>query len=111
MKNVIESAGGTVDNRRRKSIEAIRLLNRTGFNPTYLVKSFKYKAATSEKKLKISLFQIITCEEDLHLVTDVLKAKVGVYNTEFVMSSVIKGKMNFDLSRYITTVKESTKSP
>ena len=47
---------------------------------------------------------IIACEEDIHLVTDVLRAKLGVFNTEFVMSAMARCEMDFDLSRYLTTV-------
>ena len=50
------------------------------------------------------VYLIITCEHDLHIVTDVLKAKIGIFNTEFVMSAVMKGKMDFDLTRSITTI-------
>ena len=46
---------------------------------------------------------IITCEEDIHLVTDVLRAKLGVFNAEFVMSAVTRCEMDFDLSKYLTT--------
>ena len=46
---------------------------------------------------------IITCEEDIHLVTDVLRAKLGVFTAEFVMSAVTRCEMDFDLSNYLTT--------
>ena len=48
-------------------------------------------------------YVVITCEEDIHLVTDVLRSKLGVFNAEFVLSAVIKCEMDFDLSRYLTT--------
>jgi len=83
LKQVIEAAGGQVDQRRRRNVEQIRELNKPDRDPVYL---------------------IITCEHDLHIVTDVLKAKIGIFNTEFVMSAVMKGKMDFDLTRSITTV-------
>ena len=83
LKQVIEAAGGQVDNRRRRNVEQIRELNKPDRDPIYL---------------------IITCEHDLHIVADVLKAKIGIFNTEFVMSAVMKGKMDFDLTRSITTV-------
>ena len=83
LKTVIEHAGGVVENRRRKSVEQILELNRVGFDPVYL---------------------IITCEHDLHIVADVLKAKIGVYNAEFVMSAILRGKINYDLTQSITTV-------
>lgn len=80
---VIEAAGGRVDQRRRKSVDQIRELNKPDRDPVYL---------------------IITCEHDLHIVTDVLKAKIGIFNAEFVMSAVMKGKMDFDLTNSITTI-------
>ncbi len=83
LKSVIEHAGGIVENRRRKSVEQIQELNRPGQDPTYL---------------------IITCEHDLHIVADVLKAKIGVYNAEFVMSAILKGKINYDLTQSLTTI-------
>jgi PAX-interacting protein 1 len=82
LKRVIEHAGGAVDNKRRKTVEEISQLNRPGQDPTYL---------------------LITCEHDLHIVADVLKAKIGVYNTEFVMSAVLSGRINFDLSQSLMT--------
>ena len=83
LKQVIEAAGGHVDQRRRKNVDQIREVNKPDKDPVYL---------------------IITCEHDLHIVADVLKAKIGIFNTEFVMSAVMKGKMDFDLTRSITTV-------
>ena len=47
---------------------------------------------------------IIACEEDIHLVTDVLRAELGVFNTGFVMSAVARCEMAYGLSRYQTTV-------
>ena len=83
LKVVIEAAGGCVENRRRRNVDQIREVNKADRDPVYL---------------------IITCEHDLHIVTDVLKAKIGIFNTEFVMSAVMKGKMDFDLTRSITTI-------
>merc|ERR1712117_8402 len=40
---------------------------------------------------------IVTCQHDLHLVEDVLKAKMGVFNAESVMSSVLTGSVCFDV--------------
>ena len=48
---------------------------------------------------------IITCEDDLYMVEDVLKASLPcVYNAEFVLSAVLRGKIDFDIREYITTV-------
>ena len=83
LKVVIEAAGGSVDNKRRRNVEQIREVNKADRDPVYL---------------------IITCEHDLHIVTDILKAKIGIFNTEFVMSAVMRGKMDFDLTKSITTI-------
>jgi PAX-interacting protein 1 len=83
LKLVIENSGGTVENVRRRSVEQIREANGGKADPRYI---------------------IITCEQDLHLVTDVLKAKMGIYSTEFIMSAVLCGTMNFDLGEYVATI-------
>jgi hypothetical protein len=46
----------------------------------------------------------VTCEHDLHLVEDVLRAKLGVYSAELVMSAVLAGRPNFDLANSMETV-------
>ena len=83
LKTVIEAAGGKVENRRRKDIEEIKALNKPGQDPMYI---------------------IVACEHDLHIVADVLMAKIGIYNTEFVMSAIMRSKMDFDLTKSLTTV-------
>merc|ERR1712183_414137 len=83
LKTVIEAAGGIVENRRRKDIEEIKALNKPGQDPMYI---------------------IVACEHDLHIVADVLMAKIGIYNTEFVMSAIMRSKMDFDLTKSLTTV-------
>jgi len=80
--NIVEAAGGKVDREKRRSVAQIKEMNKTK-DPSYL---------------------IVTCEDDLHIVQDVLKAKIGVYNAEFVMSAVLRCELDFDLSQYITTV-------
>ena len=70
-----------VETRRRKSAEEMKELN-SGGGVAYIV---------------------ITCEEDIHLVTDVLRSKLGVFSTEFVLGAVTRCEMDFDLSRYLTT--------
>ncbi|QQP36968.1 Putative LOC100118595, partial [Caligus rogercresseyi] len=62
LRSLIELAGGEVQNSRLKDLKEIQELNRPGDQPKYI---------------------ILTCEPDLHLVTEVLKAKIGVYNGEF----------------------------
>jgi len=80
--DIIESAGGKVDLRRRKTPEQIAEMN-TGGNTNYIV---------------------ITCEEDIYLVKDILSAKFGVFSAEFVLSSVLRCEMELnDLSSYLIT--------
>ena len=74
--NIITNSGGRVENRRRKTTEQIAEMN-SGDNITYI---------------------IITCEVDIHLVTDVLRAKLpGVFTSEFVMKAVVRCEMDFDI--------------
>ena len=84
LKLVIESAGGKVENKRRKDVEEIKELNKAGQDPKYI---------------------IVTCHHDLHIVADVLIAKIGIYNAEFIMSAVMTGRMDYDLTKSITTVR------
>jgi len=79
--NIITASGGRVENRRRKTTDQMKEFN-SGGSVNYIV---------------------ITCEEDIHLVTDVLRAKLGVFNSEFVLDAVTRCEMDFDLSRYLTT--------
>ena len=81
---VVESAGGKVENKRRKEVEEIKKLNPSGQDPNYI---------------------IISCEHDLHIVADVLQAKIGIFSAEFIMSAVLTGKMDFDLTKSLTTVR------
>ena len=46
---------------------------------------------------------IITCEQDIHMINDVLRAKLGVFTPEFVMRAVTRCEMDFDQSEYLTT--------
>ena len=84
LKLVVESAGGKVDNERRKDVTEIKDLNKDLTEPKYI---------------------IISCEHDLHIVADVLLAKIGIFNAEFVMSAVMNGRMDFDLTKSLTTVR------
>ena len=79
---MIECAGGRVENRRRRTVEMIKEANPPGRDPSYI---------------------IVTCEDDLHLVEDVLKARIGIYNVGFVMAAILSGEMDFDISKCITT--------
>ena len=74
-----------MENRHRKTTEQIREVNTGATNINYI---------------------IITCEEDLHLVHDVLKAKLGVYTPDFVLNAVLRVEMDFDLSQYLTTHRD-----
>ena len=77
----LQSLLSRVENRRRKTTDQMKEFN-SGGSVNYIV---------------------ITCEEDIHLVTDVLRAKLGVFNSEFVLDAVTRCEMDFDLSRYLTT--------
>ena len=45
---------------------------------------------------------IITCEDDIHLVTDVIRSGMGVLSSEFVMRAVVRCEIDDDISRYLT---------
>eukprot|EP00094_Tigriopus_californicus_P005485 TCALIF_05287-PA protein Name:"Similar to PAXIP1 PAX-interacting protein 1 (Homo sapiens)" AED:0.10 eAED:0.10 QI:0/0.6/0.5/1/1/1/6/134/1359 len=79
---IIEASGGVVENRRRRDIAQIKEANPPDKDPSYI---------------------IICCEHDLHLVADVLKAKLWIFNVELVLSSVIRQQLDFDPSKYLTT--------
>jgi len=76
--SIITHSGGRVESRRR-SLEQMKMIN-SGETVNYI---------------------IITSEDDLHTVADVLKAGQGVFSAEFVFSAVTRGEMDFDLSNYI----------
>ena len=83
IKEAIEHSGGEVRNHRRLTIPQIKERNPYGKDPNYIV---------------------LTCELDLYLVEDVMKAKVPVYTSEFVLEAILQGFMDFDMSRYINTI-------
>ena len=45
---------------------------------------------------------IITCEADIHLVRDVLRARQPIFTTELVMSAVTRQEMDFHMNEYVT---------
>ena len=47
---------------------------------------------------------VVSCQEDVVLVNDVLQAKMGIFTTEFILSSVMRCEMDFDLSQYLSPV-------
>ena len=51
---------------------------------------------------------VITCEDDIHMVTGVLRAGIGVLNSEFVMRAVVRCEIDDDLSRYLTYADPNT---
>lgn len=79
---IIEASGGVVENRRRRDIAQIKEANPPDQDPSYI---------------------IICCEHDLHLVADVLKAKLWIFNVELVLSSIMRQQLDFDPSKYLTT--------
>lgn len=82
LKQVIEFSGGSVFQHRRKDIDEIKEMNKPGADPNYI---------------------IIAEKHDIHLVADVLQAKIGIYTPELVLGAVLRGYMDFDLKKYITT--------
>ena len=46
-------------------------------------------------------YLVISCQEDIDLVRDVLQAKMGIFSTEFILNSVMRCEMDFDLSKYL----------
>lgn len=82
LQNIIQFAGGRIENRCRKTPEQMREMNHGG-NINYI---------------------IITCQEDVHLVTDILKAKLGVFNPNLIFNAVLRVEMDFNLSMYMTTL-------
>uniref|UniRef100_A0A8D8VF19 PAX-interacting protein 1 n=1 Tax=Cacopsylla melanoneura TaxID=428564 RepID=A0A8D8VF19_9HEMI len=74
MRDMIESAGGTVE-RQRRSWSKIQ-----------------EPASSSPEKLS---YLVITCRADLHLMADLLKHDYGVYNTEFVMTSIMTQTIDY----------------
>lgn len=77
-------AGGKVENKRRRDVKEILKMNKPGQDPQYI---------------------IVTCEHDIHIVADVLRAKIGVFNSEVIMGAVMRGRVDFDLTKFITTVR------
>ena len=105
LQDIIQFAGGKVENRRRKSTDQIRevkiffLILPVG----YSLPTFRLPQVNSGGNIN---YIIITCEEDIHLITDVLKAKLGVYTPEFVLKAVMRVEMDFELSQYLTTHRD-----
>ena len=44
---------------------------------------------------------VIACKEDKDTIADLLEADVGIYDTDFIMSSVLRCEMNFDRRRFL----------
>ncbi|XP_008479010.1 PAX-interacting protein 1-like [Diaphorina citri] len=75
MRKMIEAAGGSVE-RQRRSWSKIQDGGLGGEGPSYLV---------------------ITCRADLHLVADLLKHDYPIFNTEFVMTSIMTQKIDYSM--------------
>ncbi|XP_039297213.1 PAX-interacting protein 1 isoform X2 [Nilaparvata lugens] len=72
LREITEYAGGTVQ-KQRKSLKAIQ-----DFEP--------------------NTYFIIGHSNDLHLIIDVLRANIGVYNADFIMTSIMKQKIDLESS-------------
>ena len=105
LQDIIQFAGGKVENRRRKSTDQIREVTTVFLIPpdSFSLQTFPLLQVNSGGNIN---YIIITCEEDIHLITDVLKAKLGVYTPEFVLKAVMRVEMDFELSQYLTTHRD-----
>ncbi|KAJ9576194.1 hypothetical protein L9F63_006927 [Diploptera punctata] len=70
---IVECAGGKVDKYRR-SVKVIQDMNKNGFN-----------------------YIIVTVSQDLHLLKDLIRNGIGLFNAEFIMKSVMKQKADYDM--------------
>jgi len=76
LSNVIEWSGGKVEIGRRKSLSEIKQINQGG-NLNYIV---------------------VTCDEDVGQVEDMIDANLSIFSSEFVLSSVMRCEMDFTLA-------------
>ncbi len=112
VKKIIEFSGGEVANVRRKTVEQIRQVNKANNNVASSSSSSSAGMKGGPGKKSKQLLQqhqepsyiIVTCEDDLYLVQDVMRARIPVYSVEFVLQAVLRGAMNFDLAEYIVTI-------
>ena len=97
-------------NVRRKTVEQIRQVNKANNNVASSSSSAGMKGGPGKKSKQLlqqhqePSYIIITCEDDLYLVQDVMRARIPVYSVEFVLQAVLRGAMNFDLAEYIVTI-------
>nr|CAG4646083.1 EOG090X027U [Macrothrix elegans] len=56
------------------------------------------KSISELKQREDSTFVIISCPNDFHLLTEMIKQKTGVYSTEYILSAVLK--QSFEDARY-----------
>ena len=87
VRQVIELSGGTVAGTRRRSVKELRAL--------YL------NSSTGARNPGPFSYVVITSEDDLYMVEDLLCARVPVYTVDFVFVSVIRNAMDFDVSKYL----------
>ncbi|KAL4142876.1 hypothetical protein QTP88_005269 [Uroleucon formosanum] len=72
VRQIIESAGGTVEKQRR-SLRAIQ-------------------------ELEPNTYIVIASNNDLHLVSDLIRSSYGIYSSEFVLSAVMTQYVNYDMA-------------
>ncbi|XP_060863995.1 PAX-interacting protein 1 isoform X2 [Metopolophium dirhodum] len=72
VRQIIESAGGTVEKQRR-SLRAIQ-------------------------ELEPNTYIVIASNNDLHLVSDLIRSSYGIYSSEFVLSAVMTQFVNYDMA-------------
>ncbi|KAF0746081.1 PAX-interacting protein 1-like isoform X1, partial [Aphis craccivora] len=72
VRQIIESAGGTIEKQRR-SLRAIQ-------------------------ELEPNTYIVIASNNDLHLVADLIRSSYGIYSSEFVLSAVMTQYINYDMA-------------
>lgn len=77
LQSIIESAGGSVIKRRLSAKQIASLRDDKG-NPTFIV---------------------ITCPNDVHLCRDLMARRLAVFNSEFVLTGVLRQEIDFELFR------------
>lgn len=98
MKSIIKFSGGRLDNITPACKDFI-------LTAIFRLKNKKMKTTQEMKEINSGgnmNYIILTCEEDLHLVTDVLRAEQPVFPSELVMSAITRCELDWDVRNYFT---------